>query len=152
MAHDSSFEFVIVAGRRVLTEVHSFWDALQSLMGAYFAFNVEYLKTLRALFLFVQQYVFGLKDAQNVPLLREGEPGYRSNVQLSSYGKAIGIVSKLSLSSVLLLLLFVFLPRLPVCLDVLVEVVTSHEPLRALHTHKMFLACTVCSPVSRESI
>ena len=40
---------------------------LKGLLGAYFAFNFEYPRKLRALLIFIQHYVFKVKDTQSTP-------------------------------------------------------------------------------------
>ncbi len=65
--HDSRFQLMVTRERRVITEVTTLWEGLKSLIGAYFTFNIEYPRQLRALMIFTQHRIFHVKDAQNTP-------------------------------------------------------------------------------------
>ena len=65
--HDSSIQVLVVGERQVITEAESLWEGLKCLLGAYFTFNIEYPRTLRALLIFIQHYVFKVRDSQSTP-------------------------------------------------------------------------------------
>ncbi len=65
--HDTTIEMLLVGEKGVIAEVATMWEGLKSLLGAYFTFNIEYPKQLRSLLIFVQHYIFHVKDTQNAP-------------------------------------------------------------------------------------
>lgn len=67
IGHRTTFQLMLVAERQVICRVSTLWEGLKGLLGAYFAFNIEYPKPLRALLIFVQHHIFNVKDRQSIP-------------------------------------------------------------------------------------
>jgi len=54
--------------QEIFFESNSIKDAIIDLIGTYFVFNIAYPKYLNSIFLFIQHFVFNLKDKQPVPM------------------------------------------------------------------------------------
>ena len=67
IAGESSFQIFICAEQEVLIESKTLQDSLIDLIATYFVFDISYPKSLAAIYLFFQHYIFNLKDKQNVP-------------------------------------------------------------------------------------
>ena len=67
IAGESTFQTFICAEQEVLLESKTLQDCLIDLISTYFVFDISYPKSLAAIFLFFQHYIFNLKDKQNVP-------------------------------------------------------------------------------------
>ncbi len=67
--HHNTVQMFVVAERQVVCEVETVWEGLRSMFGVYFAFNLEYAKQHRPLLIFIQHYVFNIKDSQSIPNL-----------------------------------------------------------------------------------
>ena len=67
IAGESSFQIFVCAEQEVLLESKTLQDSLIDLISTYFVFDISYPKSLTAVFLFFQHYIFNLKDRQNVP-------------------------------------------------------------------------------------
>ena len=57
------------AEQETVIESSSVSDAMIDLIAAYFTFNITYPKFIKCLLLFIQHFVFGLKDSQEVPMV-----------------------------------------------------------------------------------
>ena len=55
-----------VAERVIMEKSKCFFGALQALLAAYFIFNIEYPKSLRAVLIYLQCFIFSLKIDQTV--------------------------------------------------------------------------------------
>ena len=62
----SFLQFLVVAECIVMDDSENLTEALLNLISAYFAFNIEYLKPLYPVFLFIQHYIMD-KDNQTIP-------------------------------------------------------------------------------------
>ena len=67
LKHDCRIQILVVGERQVITEADTLWEGLKGLLGAYFAFNIECPNKLRALLIFIQHYVFKVRDTQSTP-------------------------------------------------------------------------------------
>lgn len=54
--------------QEIFFESSSIRDSIIDLIGTYFVFNISYPKYLNSIFLFIQHFVFDLKDKQPVPM------------------------------------------------------------------------------------
>ena len=65
---DAAVEYFVVVERLILVRnCASFLDAVHDMMSAYFAFDIEYPQGLYALYIFLQHFVYSVKDRQRVP-------------------------------------------------------------------------------------
>lgn len=64
---ESNFQVFVCTEQEVLLESKSLQDSLIDLISTYFVFDISYPKSLAAVFLFFQHYVFNLKDKQTIP-------------------------------------------------------------------------------------
>ncbi|KAL5479779.1 hypothetical protein EMCRGX_G023353 [Ephydatia muelleri] len=62
-------QIFIVTEQEILVEMSTCWEAIKSLYGAYFAFNIEYPKSSLAFLTFGQFYILGIQDNQKIPTL-----------------------------------------------------------------------------------
>ena len=60
-------QYYVVAEKTVITESNQLLDAIIYTICAYFAFNIVYPKGIYPLLIFLQRYVTGIKDQQEVP-------------------------------------------------------------------------------------
>ena len=67
IAGENNFQIFICAEQEVLLESKTLQDSLIDLISTYFVFDISYPKSLAAIFIFFQHYIFNLKDKQNVP-------------------------------------------------------------------------------------
>ena len=68
--HDSAVpQIFIVTEQEILVEKPTCWEAIKSLYGAYFAFNIEYPKSSLAFLTFGQFYILDIQDNQKIPTL-----------------------------------------------------------------------------------
>ena len=67
IAGEEQFQIFICAEQSVILESKSVKDALIDLMAAYFVFDISYPKYLDSVLIFIQHYVFDLKDQQPLP-------------------------------------------------------------------------------------
>lgn len=64
LAGDPNYQIFICAEKEVVLESKTLRDALVDIIATYYVFNIKYPKGLMAIFLFFQNYVFGLKDKE----------------------------------------------------------------------------------------
>ena len=58
-----------ISEQESVVESNSVSDAIIDLIAAYFTFNITYPKFIKCMLLFIQHFVFGLKDSQEVPMV-----------------------------------------------------------------------------------
>ena len=54
--------------QEIFFESNSIRDSIIDVIGTYYVFNISYPKYLNSIFLFIQHFVFNLKDKQPVPI------------------------------------------------------------------------------------
>ena len=64
---DSSFNFVIIVEKQILTKIKSFFCAIQCLISAYFTFDIQYPNYFKSTLLMLQHFVLGIQDGQSMP-------------------------------------------------------------------------------------
>jgi len=64
LQHD---QYYVVAEKAIITENTQLLDAIINTICAYFAFNIAYPKGIYPLLIFLQRYVTGIKDQQEIP-------------------------------------------------------------------------------------
>ena len=62
-----NLQYFFVVEKQVYVECRKFSTALLCLFCVYYVFNISYPKPLYSVFIFVQNYVLGLKDSYTVP-------------------------------------------------------------------------------------
>ena len=67
IAGEEQFQIFICAEQSVILESKSMKDALIDLIAAYFVFDISYPKYLDSVLIFIQHFVFNLKDQQPLP-------------------------------------------------------------------------------------
>jgi len=67
IAGEEQFQIFVCAEQSVVLESRSVNDALIDLIAAYFVFDISYPKYLDSVLIFIQQFVFSLKDQQPLP-------------------------------------------------------------------------------------
>ena len=60
-------QFFICAENALTTECMTLRDALQDLICYYYIFNISYPVSISGVYLFIQHFVFNLKDSQKLP-------------------------------------------------------------------------------------
>ena len=64
---DVGNQFFVVIEKNFLSESGKFSTALLDLFAAYFVYDIAYPQPLYACLIFIQHYIFGMDDKQNVP-------------------------------------------------------------------------------------
>lgn len=67
IAGEEQFQIFVCAEQSVILESRSVKDVLIDLIAAYFIFDVSYPKYLDSVLIFIQHFVFDLKDQQSLP-------------------------------------------------------------------------------------
>lgn len=67
IAGEEQFQIFVCAEKSVILESRSVKDVLIDLIAAYFVFDISYPKHLDSVFIFIQHFVFNLKDQQPLP-------------------------------------------------------------------------------------
>lgn len=61
---DSTVQFCVIAERNVLTTSKYFQSSLSSLVAAYYTFGIEYPTTSKASLIFVENFLFNIKNGK----------------------------------------------------------------------------------------
>ena len=69
VAGDSSLSFYIIAERLVLLSSTSFLKVLKGLMAVYCSFNIQYPQSLSLPLLFIQHFLFNIKEDSLPPAI-----------------------------------------------------------------------------------
>ena len=64
---DENAQFFVCCEHIVIAECKTVKDAVIDLIAAYYVFDIAYPKCSNAMLLFIQHFVFGLKDSQAIP-------------------------------------------------------------------------------------
>ena len=66
VAGDDTLSFFVVAERQLVLSTNSFFRALRGIMASYYIFNIEYPKELHMTLIFIQHFIFCIKEV-NLP-------------------------------------------------------------------------------------
>lgn len=64
---EESYQFFVIAERKVFIESSSFANAITDMICAYFVFDISYPKSIHPILFFIQRFVLGIKDKQPIP-------------------------------------------------------------------------------------
>ncbi len=62
-----SAQYFVACEQNLLCESKSVLDSIVDLIATYYVFDIAYPKAIAPVIMFIQSYVFGLKDSQVVP-------------------------------------------------------------------------------------
>ena len=69
VAGDDSLSFSVVTERLLILSTGSFFKAFQALMASFYAFNIEYPKALSTPLIFIQHFIFSIKEESLPPAI-----------------------------------------------------------------------------------
>lgn len=65
---EKNVQYLICVEKAIMLECKTLRDTFLDLICTYYVYNISYPKIVSAIFLFFQQFVFGVKDGQKHPV------------------------------------------------------------------------------------